>query len=142
MSTSHDCAWAEAVLLGEAPAPTGIEAEAALKAAIPAGVYGPRRAQRLDVLASTLPDLVVPPELSHARTGSARDRSAAPRYVPLGRSSASPPAVVVGVSRWQQPQRCCHAQGHRPRPPSGSWLVAAAALPTVSLKMAVQTKQD
>ena len=147
MSSSHDCAWAEAVLLGEAPAPTGAEAEAALKAAILACPECAALAEslgELDVLAGSLPDLVVPPELSRrtlAQVQHEMTEGAAPPVIGPARSSGRRRSllyVVGGLAMAAAATLVVMPQGPTPAPPER--LVArgsATALPTVSLKMAV-----
>ena len=137
----HDCAWAEAVLTGESPPllgdPAGFEAGVAACpdcAALAAALHD------IDALATTLPELTVPHELSrrtlHAVLDELDPGSRAQRRAPRQRWPSL--VLVGGLSIAAAALLAVWPQGPAPAPPER--LVArgsATAMPTVSLKVAV-----
>lgn len=146
-SERHDCEWVEAVLLGEAPAPTRH------LASFEAGIDGCPSCSALassladiDTLAGDLPELVVPAELSKQTLQAVLDElTAAPEVGSSSSASRKGPArrwplalIAGGLSVAAAAMLTVWPTGPSPAPPER--LVArgnATSLPAVSLKVAV-----
>jgi len=150
MTTPDDCAWAQAVLLGEAPFPVGDQT--ALEAAIRSCPECSALADSLneiDELAVSLPELVVPQDLSRRtlkmvqaemKTGAA-PISLAP---PVRRSRRKPMLWLAGGLSMAAAAMLAVLPGD-PAPAPAERLVArgsATSLPTVSLKVAINDGQQ
>jgi len=140
MTRPHDCAYAEAVLLGESPVPVGVltDFEAGVSSCDACTDLAAALAE-IDVLAADLPDLEVPAELSK-RTLEAVLAEMAPSAAPVRRSTHQkwPFAMIVGGLAAAMALVVAWPGGPSPAPPDR--LVARGSgdiLPTVALKVAV-----
>jgi hypothetical protein len=150
MNTPEDCAWAQAVLLGEAPFPVGDQS--ALEAAIrscPDCAALADSLNEIDALAASLPELVVPKALSRRTLEMVQAEmktGAAPiSLAPPARRSRRRPMLWLAGGLSMAAAAMLAVQPGEPEPAPVDRLVArgsATALPTVSLKVAISDGQE
>jgi len=141
MIRPHDCAYAEAVLLGESPYPLGGVADFEVGVAdCPTCAELSEALSEIDVLAADLPDLIVPAELSERTLEAVLVEMAPEPAVRTGppKRQKWPFALLAGGLAAAVALVVLIPSGPAPAPPER--LVArgsAEALPSVALKVAV-----
>ena len=145
MSGPDECAYIEAVLLGEAPFPEGDDdAFYAKVAQCPSCSELSAALAQIDTLAAELPELTVPAALSERTLQAVLDEMPPERATPVRppRRQRWPFAVLVGGLAAASALVVMQPSGPSPAPPER--LVARGsgdALPSVALKVAVDSGQ-